>query len=334
MKNDFQLLDLAGLARHYQQTYLELKNEEVSQGEAIAKAAWDRKFNSVLQKLTAASGEAGSDGLEEEAMEIVGDYKPGSISIDETGLKTNARNIVVKEFLERNNISQKHSWFGIQVLAYFGSWTPVKVGDKYCCEATFHRNVTENKDLFALGAILLSKTARGDFFKDAPKGNQQYKSSINPLVPLVLGGQKKYNSIKYMDWDLSKVSMLENDDISKLVGITVPELSIVERLELRNRALTTKTGPRAGKTGNPETTAGLFHIAESSIGHLPKLARYMVLQTWAAHPSNRDKYAILDPVDWDNVPAELIGSDMFVPTKREITLVNKSTMTSDLPWEV
>jgi hypothetical protein len=334
MKNDFQLLDLAGLARHFQLKYQELRNEEVSQAEAIAKAAWDRKFNSVLNKLTLASGEAGSDGLEEAAKEIVGDFSIDSVPIDEKAIREKARDYCVKEFIERNNISQKHSWFGIQMLAYFGSWTPIKVDGKYCCQATYSRNVLESQDLFALGALLLAKTPRSDFFKDAPKGNQQYKSSINPLVPLVLGGQKKYNSIKYMEWDLSKVSTLENEEISKLVGIIIPELSIAERLELRNKALTPKTGPRAGRTSNPETAAALYHLAESSIGHLPKLARYMVLQTWAAHPSNRDKYAILDPVDWDNVPAELIGSDMFVPTKREITLVSKSNMTSDLPWEV
>ncbi len=329
MKNDYQLLDLVGLARNYQHIYKELYDQEVQQAHAIGKKAWDKKLANTIKKLSLemAGSEAGSDGIEESAIELIGPYNGPTVEIDTNSIKDSAREMSVRVFLDQNNINQKLSWFGIQLLAYFGSWTPVKVGDKYCPEATLESNVVAKKDLFALGSILLAKTSRAEFFKDAPKGNQQYKNSINPLVPIVLGGQKKYNGINYMEWDLSKVGRLENTDISNLVGVKAPNLSEAEILELRNKALTPLTGPRAGKSNNPATAATLFHLNESSIGHLPRLARYIVLQTWAAHPTNRDKYAILDLENWDNVPEAIAGRDIFSPTKA----ISKGVY-DELPW--
>jgi hypothetical protein len=44
---------------------------------------------------------------------------------------------------------------------------------------------------------------------------------------------------------------------------------------------------------------------------VPELAQTMIAQIWCAHPSNRTKYMVLDPKNWDAIPAPLISSDIF-----------------------
>jgi hypothetical protein len=61
----------------------------------------------------------------------------------------------------------------------------------------------------------------------------------------------------------------------------------------------------------------------------------MVLQTWAAHPSNRNDYAILDPNNWDNVPEPLVSKDIFLQNTTQIAKVRTQTVAyieTDCPW--
>ena len=139
----------------------------------------------------------------------------------------------------------------------------------------------------------------------------------------------------HLRYTLNIENLGDLEAIAALVGCKLPSLSDVDIFAIRNNALTPKTGARAGKSNNPATTASLYHLQESAIGHLPKLARHMVLQTWAAHPQNRDPYAILDPENWDRVPQPLVeGTDLFVPQEQ---VTPKRTYTSkiataDMPW--
>jgi hypothetical protein len=127
--------------------------------------------------------------------------------------------------------------------------------------------------------------------------------------------------------------MLLDPELAKLVGVTVPDISQSELIALRNTAVTDKTGPRAGIPNNPATCTKLNHLGDTAIGHLPKLAKFMVLQTWAAHPSNRNEYMILHPNDWDAVPEPLIARDVFVPPTRSVSSTGAVSFTgSDLPW--
>lgn len=324
MKNDYQLLDLAGLARKYQAYYKDEYEEAHRLESSVAKRVYDAKLSNLVSRLS--SSELGSDGVEEAAREELGLPKP--VQIDTASLKHKVRESTVSDWLAANQISQKLNWFGQQFMAYFGTWTPVKIDGKYCPEATYTFNVVERQDLFGLGSVLLAKSMRSSFFKDAPKGNQQYKSCINSLVPVVLAGFKRYQGIPYMQWDLSKIEFFENSEIQGLVGCRDPKLQQADVLALRNAALTPKTGARAGIPANPATCANLYHLTGTALGHLPKLAKYIILQTWAAHPQNRDMYAILDLEDWDSVPEPLTGTDLFVQPQRSLS-TNSSIET---PW--
>jgi hypothetical protein len=338
MKNDFKLLPLQHLAREYQETFQEAYSKALEHEAKILQAAWQRKYDQTLARLQELNdnSEAGSDGLLEEAMELCGKPPKPAISSEVVAkLRTTSRIGVLQPWMEREGISQKLSWLPQQMMAYFGSWEAVRVDGVYSPALTVKRNTQERNDLYALGALMLAKAPRSDFFKGAPKGSQQYKSPINPLVPIVLAGFKRYQNIPYEAWDKSEIPSIVDDEIALLVGCKVPSLSDVDILAIRNTALTPKTGARAGKSNNPATTASLYHLQESAIGHLPKLARHMVLQTWAAHPQNRDPYAILDPENWDKVPDPLVeGTDLFLPPESQPSkrIVTGATTYADMPW--
>lgn len=339
MKNDFKLLALASLAQEYQAAFQEAYALELEYENKIQHALWQRRYDHTLARLQELqkNSEAGSDGLLEEAAELCGQPHQASLSAEHVAkLRTTARNQVLQPWMEREGISQKLSWLPQQMMAYFGSWEAVRVDGVYSPDATVHRNCAERRDLFALGALMLAKAPRSDYFKGAPKGSQQYKSPVNPLVPIVLAGLKRYQNIPYEAWDKSEIAAIVDDEIALLVSCKVPSLSDVDILAIRNNALTPKTGARAGKSNNPATTASLYHLQESAIGHLPKLARHMVLQTWAAHPQNRDPYAILDPENWDRVPQPLVeGTDLFLPTDTPVhkqRIVTGKISGNDMPW--
>jgi hypothetical protein len=61
----------------------------------------------------------------------------------------------------------------------------------------------------------------------------------------------------------------------------------------------------------------------------------MLTQIWLAHPTIRNEYMVLDPVNWDNVPQPLVSNDIFKPAA-PVAPVKPATKqdNSYLPWEV
>jgi hypothetical protein len=335
--NDIKLLDFPGLARDFQQTFAQLRDERLGAAQAIAQRRYNQQYNQLVEQFQNFDQEAGSDGIEESVLETLGEFNPKTVKLPELVLlecKATAKSSAVEAWSIKNSIPQKLSWLPHQLLAYFGTWTAVKDGDKYSALDTWNANTRDRADYYALGSGLLAISARTNFFKDAPKGNQQYKSVINPMVPIILAGFKKYQGINYSQWHLEGLENLLDPELAKLVGVTVPEIAHSDIIALRNTAITDKTGPRAGIPNNPATCTKLNHLGDTALGHLPKLAKYMVLQTWACHPSNRHEYMILDPNNWDNLPDPLVSKDIFLhqapkPVKMPSYVASNST---ELPW--
>lgn len=311
--NDIKLLDFPGLAKTFQQHYLLLRQERLGLAQRVAQRKYQQRVQELVQQFDV--GEGGSDGVEESVLESIGSFDPTKITLDPQVVhqcRLEAKTLAVEAWAAKNQISQKLSWLPHQLLAYFGTWTAVRDHTgKFSAPLTWEANTRLREDYYALGSGILATSNRSNFFRDAPKGNQQYKSPINPLVPIILAGFKKFQGIEYGAWNTEGLEVLLDPELAKLVGVTVPEMSTSELLALRNTAITDKTGPRQNIPNNPATCTKLNHLADTSIGHLPKLAKYMVLQTWAAHPSNRSEYMILDPNNWDAVPAPLVGTDIF-----------------------
>jgi hypothetical protein len=149
---------------------------------------------------------------------------------------------------------------------------------------------------------------------------KQYTSDNAPycaLVPLILAAHKKMNGIAYSDWDATELNYVVNPALYVAMTTIVPEYTREELLEFRTTGLTVKSGDKAGVVKSPVTTYSLnglpWTVGERvGPGQLPQLVRMMVCQTWCAHPSNRNKYMILDPADWDGMPEPLITADPLV----------------------
>lgn len=335
--NDIKLLDFPSLARDFQQIFVQLRDEKLVLAQRLAERKYRQQYDQMRDQLSS-YGEGGSDGIEEGILETLGEFDADHVQLTPTIVqqcRQEAKAAAVESWAIKNMISQKLSWLPHQLLAYFGTWTVAKdESGKYSAPLTWDANTRQRGDYYALGSALLATSARTNFFKDAPKGNQQYKSVINPMVPIILAGLKKYQGIKYSDWSLEGLETLLDPDLAKLVGVTVPEITHSDLIALRNTALTDRSGPREGIPNNPATCTKLNHLADTALGHLPKLAKYMVLQTWACHPSNRNEYMILDPNNWDAIPEPLISKDIFLhqTSKPVVTRAVGLTNSNDLPW--
>jgi hypothetical protein len=335
--NDIKLLDFPGLAREFQETYTQLRDERLRVAQAVAERRYRQQYNQLVQQFSGFDSEAGSDGIEESVRESLGEFDLQAVQLPANVIqqcKSEAKLAVTEAWCAKNSISQKLNWLPHQLLAYFGTWKAVRDDTgKYSAILTSDANTRQRGDYYALGSALLATSARTNFFKDAPKGNQQYKSVINPLVPIILAGFKKYQGINYSEWNPVGLELLLDSELAKVVGVTVPELSHSELIALRNTAITDKQGARAGIPNNPATCTKLNHLGDTALGHLPKLAKYMVLQTWAAHPSNRNEYMILDPNNWDHVPEPLVSKDIFLPKSLQTVQPKSVSSYSDLPWD-
>lgn len=212
-------------------------------------------------------------------------------------------------------ISKKLTWLPHHLGAYFAEQDPQPEQSGLLSPAlTYKRWVSEPKDLFALGATVLTRAPRSNLFLEAPTGVRQYSSPANPLVPLVLGGYKRYRGIPYSRWNLTELGRWESPEICALVGLQAPQLTPGELLQLRTQAQTPKSGKRAGTAGNPATTATLWHLADTPLGEYPRLAQHLILQTWCAHPTNRDPYCIGSLDCWDTQALPLTGTSPFSTT--------------------
>ena len=112
----------------------------------------------------------------------------------------------------------------------------------------------------------------------------------------------------------------------------VPEVTREELLDIREMGLVFKTGQKAGTTRNPATTYRLTGINSTKIGGLPELAQTMLSQIWCAHPTNRTKYMVLDPHNWDQIPTPLVSEQLFSPIIHNKPLLRDTA--SMLPWDL
>ena len=262
---------------------------------------------SVDEEIRSQATEGGIDKYIEQARESYGDFDPSGVKIPEEMLeetKVEVSTLVCDEFIIANGLNTAHTWYPYQLIAAFGEWKPVQnAAGKYDALATLTANIG---DAYNFGLWRLALNPLKQLFEKAPKGIRQYNSPINPLVPIILAGFKQAHNIEYSEWDTVGLEWLVPQELLKAMVCSVPELSVSERLEHRNTAVTDKLGPRAGKLNDVATCIKLNHLAGTSIDHLPKYAKYMVLQTWCAHPSNWNKYSIVDPSNWDTKPDPLV----------------------------
>lgn len=138
------------------------------------------------------------------------------------------------------------------------------------------------------------------------------------LVPLILYAHKLYNNVEYSQWERETLHYVVNEALCEAMLTEVPQLSSERLLELRAQGLL-----QAGKPRSATSTYSLYHLNNTELGECSSLVKIMLCQTWAAHPSNRTKYMILDPMNWDKMPTPLIDVNIFKTPQTAIMQSNR-----------
>ena len=232
-----------------------------------------------------------------------------------------ATETIINDFITRYGLSTR-TWLYPQILAKIGKWTPVRSSSLFDPKATLAKNCTTPTDIGIYYFLLSNSRALS---KQYTKGNSEYCA----LVPLILSAFKKYQDIPYSSWDRENIHYLVDNNLCTAMLCELMPWTTEELLEYRNLGLTVKSGKSAGTVKSPISTYGITGVPEeidskTTISYLPKLAKMMLCQTWCAHPSNRNKYMILDPSDWDNMPEPLVDAEPIKDVKEDYF--------RDLPW--
>lgn len=240
----------------------------------------------------------------------------------------------LEEFCETNKLSHFHGWLLPQMVAYFGSWTlQYTSAGNIDVLATLKHNVGTDPQL--QGIWKLSRVKRSLLIPIMSKA-----PDYGTLTPLILMGLKRMQNIQYQSWRMLpnleyvlEARLLEALDLGIDDLVVCLNLGSDRLLELRDQGLMQRTGQKAGQLKKPESTWSLTGMAGTEIAHLPKLTQTMLTQIWLAHPSLRTPYMILDPNNWDNLPAPLVTPEIFKATELEIPRKLKPEPVVDkLPW--
>ena len=164
--------------------------------------------------------------------------------------------------------------------------------------------------------------SRSDYLEKMGAGeNKKYCT----LVPLILYAHKLYNEVPYSQWERETLEYVVNDALCEAMLTETPEIEPERLLELREIGLM-----QAGTRRNPQTTYSLYRLGNTELGNFNSLVKIMLCQTWAAHPTNRTKYMILDPLNWDHMPPPLLDGDIFKAATA--TAVTARPHTAGSPW--
>lgn len=162
----------------------------------------------------------------------------------------------------------------------------------------------------------------------------QYKapaSTYCALVPLIMYAFKKSKGIPYSHWSRKDIKGIVNPKLADAMLLELEEApSKDECLEARAQGLSTKTGAKAGTLKNPLYTYKLF--GNHPLDGLPEYAQTMYSQIWCAHPQNRTKHMILDPLNWDRVPPMLLESEVLTADYSEFSFGQEKVDLQTNPW--
>jgi hypothetical protein len=162
-------------------------------------------------------------------------------------------------------------------------------------------NPKSERDMGIYRFLMMDK--RSDYLDKMGSGDAKKYCT---LVPLILYAHKLYNSVDYSQWERESLHFVVNESLCESMLTETPQLSTERLLALRNIGLM-----QAGKPRSPSTTYSLYRLGDTELSDCPGLVKIMLCQTWAAHPSNRTKYMILDPMNWDKMPVPLIDPGIF-----------------------
>ena len=236
----------------------------------------------------------------------------------------------MEDVADKHNLRSFNSWMLPQMIAFFGTFTPIKRDDGlYDARMTGQHNI--GKDPWKIGMYKVVNNLRRSALVKT-QNTSQY-AMYSALVPLILSGFKKYQNIPYSAWSPEGLDILVDKNLCEAMLCPVPhDLSKKDILEAREVGLLIKSGAKMGEVSNPISAWRLTGIKGTKLQGLPALASTMLAQIWVAHPSLRSSYMVLDPRDWDAMPEQLIEYTIEAPVVKMFHTPAKKTYSGDTPW--
>lgn len=238
-------------------------------------------------------------------------------------LRGTQRQEAIDEWCVVNSIKQK-PWFYPQLLALLSTWEVYRDNGKYSAKDTILAACTNN--LSNLGSLFLATSNTRHLL-----GSQ---SSIThrdycALVPLLLAAHKKYYNVPYNGW--TNIVGAVHSNLADAMLCKPATYTREELIQFSIEGRTPRSGKNAGITKKSLSSYRLYNLAKElpdgrcGLGSLPYLAATMLCQTWCADPQVRNKYMVLNPLDWDDIPEPLTTADVIQNTPIHL---------SALPWDL
>lgn len=287
-----------------------------------------------LEKLYADSSEAPYEGNFADSVP-----RPEISQVKKLDIRRKSGNrALVEIFVPRYHLDKCWTWMMPQIVTHLAKLTPtIKPTASGSIEGQidgleYVKKYFFNGDLWHEGLYrFLMLDSRSSYLQQQYKGDGR---AYCALVPLIMYAHKLHNQIPYAAWGRENLRYVVNDSLCQAMLSDVPHISNEELLQIREAGLTVRTGAKAGETRNAVTTYKLYGVQETEIGMLPEMAQTMLAQIWCAHPDNRTKYMVLDPRQWDSVPAPLIAQSVFkVPEPKPVPFVTKPQFNA-MPWDL
>lgn len=245
----------------------------------------------------------------------------------------------LEDLAKTHYLTSLNSWMLPQIAAHYGRWQLIHTGSRIDSQKTAKKNMTTRWDL-GLWRVC-TQLKRGSLVKS--QINPEF-ASYSALVPLILMGLKKYQAVKYSQWDILPQTKLVDEGLRDAMFWQPSEdtpgllrectnygLGSGELLELRTQGLTVKTGARAGTVQAPTSSWCLRGMRGTVLETAPKLVTTMLAQVWVAHPTLRTEYMVLDPNAWDTVPQALIDHQVWKATPDK---AQKPREHVEMPWDL
>lgn len=241
------------------------------------------------------------------------------------GRRRAGQKALIEKFIKGNNFGDWSETIMPQIITKLGNMPFVKNENGLISGKRFIADNFKTDAERGLWAFLMLDT-RSSYLTTQYKGTARPYSS---LVPLILYAIRLVKGVPYTAWDPEEIRLVVNNDLADAMLFRTDDWPTRDEiLEGREKGLTIGSGKDAGKLRSPLTTFKLYATANTCFSGMPACVQVMLAQIWVAHPDNRSKYMILDPLNWDRVPPALIQVEAFDPQPQQSV-----EYTSDLPWD-
>lgn len=234
------------------------------------------------------------------------------------------------DFLVARGIAPRIIGLLPELISLIGSWHVTrneagKISALQFCKD--HFNTPERMGMHRL----LTLNAKSSILPKQYSGAGKEFCALVPLIPYAI---RKAKELKYSEWDRSEIHYVTHTLLTEaMLWEPDPEFEVPSNEQLlhdRMEALMVKSGPKVGTYRNPVSAYKLWGTNGTCYEKMPEYVAIMYSQIWCAHPDNRTKYMVLDPLNWDNVPVALVDPNAikasFTPWE------TNSTDSTDTPW--